>query len=121
MTAPLLLHQVYLQAAATMLFATLLIVACITRALVLLRRSELTLTELNGTVSLLLGEFENSGSDWLWETDAQWRVVRASARFAASVGLSRERLDGMPLFQALAGPAWDTSTAPTACACWRRS
>ncbi len=113
-TAPLLLHQVYLPAAATMLFAALLIVACVmrARALVLLRGSELTLTERNETVSLLLGEFESAGSDWLWETDAQRRVVRASTRFAASVGLSREQLDGMPLLQALAGPAWDTGDCP---------
>lgn len=109
-TVPLLLHHVYVAAAATILFAALLIVACVNRAraLVLLRGSELTLTERDETVSLLLGEFAKGGSDWLWETDAQRRVVRASARFAAALGVQPDKLEGMPILQALAGPAWES-------------
>ncbi|UVO50247.1 EAL domain-containing protein [Sphingomonas sp. SUN019] len=108
-TVPLVLHEVYVPAAATLLFATLLIVACVTRAraLVLLRGSELSLSERDETVSLLLGEFEDHGADWLWETDAQRRIVRVNARFAHALGVESATLEGLPLLQALAGPAWE--------------
>ena len=78
------------------------------RALVLLRANQMALAERDQTVSLLLREFEDSGSDWLWEIDAQRRVVRASPRLAASLGLDPATLIGMPFLQLLAGNAWDS-------------
>ncbi|RSV39532.1 EAL domain-containing protein [Sphingomonas sp. ABOLE] len=78
------------------------------RALVLLRANEMALAERDQTVSLLLREFEDASSDWLWEVDAQRRVVRASPRLAASLGLEPGTLAGLPLLQLLAGPAWET-------------
>ncbi|WP_333573845.1 putative bifunctional diguanylate cyclase/phosphodiesterase [Sphingomonas sp.] len=78
------------------------------RALVLLRANQMALAERDQTVSLLLREFEDAGSDWLWEIDAQRRVVRASPRLAASLGLEPGTLGGMPFLQLLAGPAWET-------------
>jgi len=111
-TVPLVLSGAYVAAAATLLFAALLIVACVTRAraLVLLRGSELTLTDREETVSLLLREFEDSGADWLWETDAQRRVVKASPRFAYAVGLDPVTVNGMPFLQVLAGPTWEAGS-----------
>jgi PAS domain S-box-containing protein/diguanylate cyclase (GGDEF)-like protein len=57
---------------------------------------------------LLLREFEESGADWLWETDAARRVVSPSARFADACGLEQATLNGMPFLQVLAGPTWET-------------
>ena len=96
-------------AGAMLLFTILLIVACVGRArtLVALRASEIALGERDETVSLLLHEFEQSGSDWLWETDGARRVVRASPRFAYALGLDPVTIDGMPFLQVLAGPTWE--------------
>ena len=94
----------------TILFTLLLMVACLDRArsLVVMRANELALGERNETVSLLLREFEDSGADWLWETDGARRVVRASPRFAFACGLDPVTIDGMPFLRILAGPAWET-------------
>jgi diguanylate cyclase (GGDEF)-like protein/PAS domain S-box-containing protein len=94
----------------TVLFAILLMLACVDRArsLVRLRAGQLALGERNETVSLLLREFEESGADWLWETDAARRIVKASPRFAFACGLDPVTIEGMPFLQVLAGPAWET-------------
>jgi diguanylate cyclase (GGDEF)-like protein len=108
-TLPFVLQHAYLPAATTMLFATLLVGACIARArtLVLLRGSELTLSERDETVSLLLGGSGDSASDWLWETDAQRRLCKVTPQLAAALGRSAAELEGMPLLQALAGSTWE--------------
>ncbi len=92
------------------LFTLLLMAACLhrARALVLIRAGEIGLDDSDETVSLLLGEFEGVGADWLWETDAARRVVRPSARFACACGLDPASIDGMPMLQVLAGPSWET-------------
>ncbi len=77
------------------------------RVLVLLRANQMALVERDQTVSLLLREFEDAGSDWLWEIDAQRRLMRASPRFAVSLGLEPGTLSGIPILQLLAGPAWE--------------
>jgi diguanylate cyclase (GGDEF)-like protein len=106
----LLLQHDFLPAAATLLFAALLIIACVARArfLVMLRSFELNLSDSHETVSLLLGEFEDSGADWLWETDAQRRLCKVSPRLAHALGHTPDRLEGMPFLQALAGASWES-------------
>ena len=49
----------------------------------------------------------NRDADWLWETDAGRRVVRASPRFAYACGLDPVSINGLPLLQVLAGPTWE--------------
>ncbi len=44
------------------------------------------------TIGLLLKEFEDNSSDWLWHTDAQGHFVDPSARFASAAGASATRL-----------------------------
>ena len=102
-------------AAAVLLFTTLLMVGCFTRAkaLVVLRANEIALSERDETVSLLLREAEDNSADWLWETDAQRRVLRASPRFATSVGLDTSTVNGMSLLEVLAGPTWDAGNFST--------
>ncbi len=43
-------------------------------------------------IQLLLNDFEESASDWLWETDAKGRFVRVSERLAQVCNKSREEL-----------------------------
>jgi len=111
----LVVEAAYAEAAAAALFATLLIVACLGRArsLVVIRASQIALAERDDTVSLLLREFEDSGADWLWETDASRRVVHASPRFAYACGLDPLTIEGMPLLQVLAGPSWESGNFAT--------
>lgn len=95
---------------AAVLFTALLIVACVlcARTLVSIRTSQIALSERDETVSLLLREFEENSADWLWEIDAQRRIVRASRRFAYSVGLDPIAINGMPFLQILAGASWES-------------
>ncbi len=46
------------------------------------------------TVKLLLNEYEENGSDWLFELDAQGCLVGVSARFAAATGVTATQLEG---------------------------
>ena len=100
----------YPATAAVIAITALLCAGCITRAraLVTIRQSQLALEERDETVSLLLREFEDDGADWLWETDAARRVVRANSRFAHACGLDLLAINGMPFLQVLAGPSWES-------------
>lgn len=46
-------------------------------------------------IALLLNEFEETASDWLWETDSEGHLQRVSTRFAEVSGRSLEDLQGM--------------------------
>ncbi|MCD2322438.1 EAL domain-containing protein [Sphingomonas sp. IC-56] len=96
-------------ASAVALFTLLLVMATTSRskALVVIRANEMALAERDETVSLLLREFEENGSDWLWEIDAQRRIVRANPRFAVSLGVDPATMNGTPFLQVLAGPTWE--------------
>ena len=109
MVVPLISSQAYVAAAATSMFAALLIYASTMRArgFAALRISELTLTDRDETVSLLLREFEDSRADWLWQVDAARRIVHASPRFAHACRLDAASMNGMPFLQVLAGPTWE--------------
>jgi diguanylate cyclase (GGDEF)-like protein/PAS domain S-box-containing protein len=100
----------YGAAVGSAIFTLLLMIVCVTRArsLVVIRAAEITLQERDETVSLLLREFEENRADWLWETDAAKRVVKASPRFAYACGLDPISIDGMPFLQVLAGPSWES-------------
>ncbi len=66
------------------------------------------LAEKREVVSLLLREYEDSGSDWLWQTDSLRRITGVSTRFAATMGVTPADLEGKPLLQILAGRDWET-------------
>lgn len=53
-------------------------------------------------VGLLLHDFEENASDWLWETDRQGRLVHVSARLAQAMGVTAAALRGRALVDALA-------------------
>mgnify|MGYP001569906080 CR=1 FL=1 len=60
-------------------------------------RNRAELTEKSEVIGLLLNDFHEHGSDWLWETDDGGRIVEPSRRFCEVVGRSFAELDGMPL------------------------
>ena len=59
-------------------------------------RNRIELTEKSSVIELLLNEFQEHGSDWLWETDPEGAVVDPSERFAEAAGLTADALRGMP-------------------------
>ena len=99
-----------LAAVTALLFTTLLMLGCLTRgrALVVIRAGEIALAERDETVRLLLRDFENSGADWLWETDAARRIVRASPHFCRAIGCDPLTINGQAFLQLLAGSAWES-------------
>jgi diguanylate cyclase (GGDEF)-like protein/PAS domain S-box-containing protein len=79
-----------------------------TRIFIGQHRTSAQLEEKTEVVSLLLREYEDGGSDWLWQTDAARRLSGVSARFAEMLGLEPQALEGAPLVQILAGSGWET-------------
>jgi diguanylate cyclase (GGDEF)-like protein len=77
------------------------------RTFIIHESSELQLAEKNEVVSLLLREFDDSGGDWMWQTDASKCLTHVSPRFAYALGVESESLEAKPLLQILAGEAWE--------------
>ena len=96
-------------AAAAALYALMLAYTCMTNghAFITSKMSEQALAEKKEVVSLLLREFEDSGADWLWQTDAGKCLTHVSPRFAKALGKEPEQLEGQSLLQVLAGDAWE--------------
>ena len=59
------------------------------------------LSQSNETVQLLLNQYDDEGSDWLYEIGGDGRITNPSPRFAAVSGLSVDQLEGMPIDQLL--------------------
>ncbi|MGI4802361.1 MAG: putative bifunctional diguanylate cyclase/phosphodiesterase, partial [Janthinobacterium lividum] len=49
------------------------------------------------TIGLLLNEFEESATDWLWETDAEGRLLHTPPRMATAIGEQADQLLGMTM------------------------
>ncbi|MCP1468479.1 diguanylate cyclase (GGDEF)-like protein/PAS domain S-box-containing protein [Sphingobium sp. OAS761] len=96
-------------------YALSLLTGCLIYARTFARQQSTTvqLVEKTEVVSLLLREFEEGGSDWLWQIDPMRRISGVSRRFAETLGLSPEELDGAPLIQLLAGSGWETGRFST--------
>ncbi len=56
----------------------------------------LSLEKQNQVVGLLLNDFEENTSDWLWEIDKRGRLQHAPMRLANSLGMSARDLRGKP-------------------------
>ncbi len=59
----------------------------------------------NWTVQVLLNEYEQTGSDWLYELDRNHCLVNVSPRFAERAGRSVAELEGQPLAALFTGDA----------------
>jgi diguanylate cyclase (GGDEF)-like protein len=82
------------------------------RALILYEVASNVLHEKSETVSLLLREFEDSGADWLWQTDTGRCVTHASPRFARALASEPRIIEGQPLLKLIAGDSWETGCYP---------
>ena len=56
---------------------------------------ESKIREQKDIISLLLKEFEENSSDWLWELDRNGCLQRVSDRFSAAADISKEQLVGL--------------------------
>ncbi|WP_232223407.1 EAL domain-containing protein [Sphingorhabdus lutea] len=74
--------------------------------------SAIALHEKSETVSLLLREFEDSGADWLWQTNKSREIVHASPRFAFAAESESADMEGQPFLKIVAADNWDSGTYP---------
>lgn len=79
---------------AVMLTAALMFAS---RMFVARTEAELAAEREHQTVDLLLGDFEENASDWLWECDNIGILTRAGARLGAVLGLDETSVIGKPL------------------------
>lgn len=84
------------------------------RAHILVEVANGILQEKSETVSLLLKEFEESGADWLWQTDTSRCATHVSPRFAYALGEDAKSVEGQPLLKLIAGDAWKEGRYPDA-------
>lgn len=106
-------EQYYLAIAAIALGLLLIIgVLRTAQSQVLYQLASSILQEKTETVSLLLREFEDSGADWLWQTDTSRAVTHTSPRFAYALEQDARSIDGQPLLKLIAGDAWETGIYP---------
>ncbi len=61
------------------------------------QRQSIELERQGETIQLLLKDFEEQTSDWLWEVDAGLRYRRPSARFAQALGQDAFLIEGMAI------------------------
>lgn len=99
----------YYLSGASIGIGVLLITACLrsARATILFEVATSVLQEKSETVSLLLKEFEDSGADWLWQTDVSRCATHVSPRFAYALGEDAKQIEGQPLLKLIAGDSWE--------------
>jgi diguanylate cyclase (GGDEF)-like protein/PAS domain S-box-containing protein len=57
------------------------------------------LSQSNETIQLLLNQYDDEGSDWLYEIDGAFRIHNPSPRFGTACNLSPAELDGKSLLE----------------------
>jgi diguanylate cyclase (GGDEF)-like protein len=102
-------HQGYYLGVSAGGIGVLLITAALrsARAQILFEVAGKVLQDKSETVSLLLREFEDSGADWLWQTDTARCATHISPRFAFALGEDIKAIEGQPLLKLIAGDAWE--------------
>ncbi|MDP3690399.1 histidine kinase dimerization/phospho-acceptor domain-containing protein, partial [Bradyrhizobium sp.] len=64
-------------------------------------RAQLQLARQTETISLLLKEFQENASDWLWQTDAECRLIDVPERFVEVAQIPSQLLQGVHFVTAL--------------------
>jgi diguanylate cyclase (GGDEF)-like protein/PAS domain S-box-containing protein len=107
-------HGGYYLSVAAIGIGALLVMACLqsARAQILYEVANSIVQEKSETVSLLLREFEDSGADWLWQTDVARCATHVSPRFAYALGTEAKSVEGQPLLKLIAGDAWEQGQYP---------
>lgn len=102
-----LLHM-QLAVAVALIFVCGLTLACLRAGRIFVQHEAagFALEEKDEVVSLLLREFDDSGGDWMWQTDAAKCLTQVSSRFAYALGAEVDALEGKSLLQILAGETW---------------
>lgn len=72
------------------------------RAIVAGAEAEISRRESAATVGLLLNDYEQHSSDWLWTVGPRGNLRDVTPRFAAAAGRSNEDLEGAPLISLFA-------------------
>ena len=68
-------------------------------------RDQLKLEAQSEVIGLLLNDFQEHASDWLWRTDANGILMDVSDRFAAAAGKTPSEIEGAPFSDVLGGRA----------------
>ena len=66
-------------------------------------RDQLKLEAQRELIGLLLNDFQEHASDWLWETDASDALIRVSDRLAEAAGRPQEQLEGVRFASLIGG------------------
>lgn len=74
------------------------------------KKGKRSLKEAEETISLLLREFEESGSDWLWQIDASRQFIGVGTRLAQSLKLPIDEIEGKSFLKIMAGDDWDVGS-----------
>jgi diguanylate cyclase (GGDEF)-like protein/PAS domain S-box-containing protein len=61
------------------------------------------LAQSNETIQLVLNQYDDEGSDWLYEIGEDGRILNPSPRFCAAAGLEATEMSGMPLSSLVRG------------------
>jgi diguanylate cyclase (GGDEF)-like protein len=91
-------------------FAMLILAACL-RHTRMFSRQITTATELaekQQTVSMLLREYDDSGADWLWQTDTARRLTGVTPYFARMMRIDASDIEGKSFLEILAGSSWQS-------------
>ncbi len=78
-------------------YTTLRCVRIQARSFLVSQRQSIELERQGDTIQLLLKDFEEQTSDWLWEVDADLRYRRPSARFAQALGRPPSAIEGVAI------------------------
>jgi diguanylate cyclase (GGDEF)-like protein/PAS domain S-box-containing protein len=121
-------EQFYLYVAVLLFFYAIFIcftIVHLSRLLTMRVVAQIDLERQQEFTHLLLNEFEENASDWLWETDADLRLQHVSPRLIEVAGTSERQLMGLPLerliLPPLAPPRTHSSTALWSCIAERRA
>lgn len=105
----MLAHGFGLLAMTTAAFSLAMLWSCVTqsRSLILRQAAHLALTEKRALLGLLMRDCDETGGDWIWETDSARQLTKVPKRLADLLQRPAHELEGQPLLPLLAGKAWD--------------
>jgi diguanylate cyclase (GGDEF)-like protein/PAS domain S-box-containing protein len=100
----------YMQMFVSVLFVTfsgIIVMASLAHARTFVGRivAQIESDERGAVIGMLLKNFEENSSDWLWSSDAEGNVQLVSERFAEAAGCAVGDLQGMPFLKLFATPA----------------
>ncbi|QZH76479.1 MAG: EAL domain-containing protein [Erythrobacter sp.] len=104
----------FLFALASLVFVFTIVIGALNSARTYLsaRIAEAGVLEKDEVVSLLLREFEEKESDWLWQVDNNRRLQSVSPRFAFALGKEPSEIEGERFIRLIAGETFETGDVP---------